>query len=119
MLKTIIGAAILLSFFGCGNAPPPTAVSPAPYTVISEQPTASGADAVSIRMTGPPSQAAVKSIAETIINERKARFTSVTVTTYVPDTGSSGLVYATSTFDGHSVSHNFNDRVQDQRIATH
>jgi hypothetical protein len=119
MLKTIVGAVILLSFFGCGNAPPPMAVGPAPYTVISEQPTASGADAVSIKMTGPPSQAAVKSIAETLINERKARFTSITVTTYAPDTGSSGLVYATSTFDGHTVSHNFSSRVQDQRIPTH
>lgn len=119
MLKAVIATAMLLMLAGCGGAPRPTAVDPTGYTVISEQPGGTGSLAISIKLNGPPNQSLVKSIAETIINQKKAQFSRVTVNTYAPDSGSSGVAYATSTFDGNTIVHNFNSQAQQQRLASH
>jgi len=119
MLRSILVAAIALGMLGCDSAGPPKAVSPNQYTVISEQANPSGALEVSIKLTGPASEPQVKSITEGVINDRKERFKNITVSTYVDGTGASRMLYSTSTFDGQTVAHTFNNQAQQQRVATH
>jgi ABC-type glycerol-3-phosphate transport system substrate-binding protein len=122
MHKVAIGAVLVLGLAGlagCGNAPPPTAAAPPRYTIVSERAAAGGALTVNVKMTGPASEAQAKTVAEDVINKRRAQYGNITVTTYSESGASANTPYSTSTFDGRTISHKFNGQAEDQRIATH
>ncbi|HEY6332102.1 MAG TPA: hypothetical protein VI756_22425 [Blastocatellia bacterium] len=121
MLKAASGVALVLALIGlagCDNAPPPTASAPPRYTIVSERAGAGGALTVNVKMTGAPSEAQAKTIAEDVINRRRPQYSNITVTTYSDAIGSN-TAYSTSTFDGRTISHKFSGQAEEQKIPTH
>lgn len=121
-LLRVIAAAVLLSLaVSCGGAAPPSTVASArSYSVISEQADpAAGTLTVSIKVAGPAIQSSVKSIAESVIAERKSEYRHITVKSYAENATANEQPLAISRLENDSVTHSFNSRTETQRIQTH
>jgi hypothetical protein len=120
MLKAAIIALSLVSLTACGTAPAPTRSDSQTFSIISEQPDpAAGSLTVVIRVSGPASQASVKSIAESIIANRKGDYRNMIVKSYTEGTSASDGPFAISKLEAGSVTHRFNTMVETQKIPTH
>ncbi|HKV43016.1 MAG TPA: hypothetical protein VJX67_27730 [Blastocatellia bacterium] len=119
-----VGSSLLMLFaVACNSADAPKTVSTSAqpgYTIVSEKPDPStGGLIVNIKVPQPVDQTTVKSIAESVINARRAGHSSVTVNTYVESAASVDIPYAVSTFNGVNIGHRFNPEAAQQRIPTH
>jgi hypothetical protein len=110
-----------LSFAACSHAPAPTRAEPQTYSVISERADRRAGDLViDIRLSGRPAQEEVKSIAESIIANRRAEYSAITVRTFLAGAGPGQLPHAVSRLEGDHVSHRFNSPpAETQKIPTH
>lgn len=119
--KTIAAALTLLTSMSCsGSAPPPAVATGQPYAVISEKADpAAGTLTLSVSVSSPATQANLKSIAESVIGERKSEFRRITVKLYSPDAGASDRPLAVSRLENDAISHQFNPRTETERIQTH
>ena len=120
MLKTAI-IWLLLSFVAaCGTAPAPTRSSVPPFSVISEQadPLASNLTLL-IKVSGPANQQNVRSIVESIIDNRKGDFRHILVKSYTESMAASDVPFAISRLENDAVTHRFNSTTDTQKIPTH
>lgn len=117
----LLGAVVTLSLLiSCGGAPAPTRATTQSYTVISEQsdpPT--GSVTLVIKVTGPATQANVKSIAESVIASRKGEYRRILVKSYTENMTASDPPFAISRLEGETVTHRFSAQAETQKIQTH
>lgn len=120
MIRTAVISLCLLVFAGCGAAPAPTRSNPQPYSVTSEQadPAASRLTLL-IKVSGPATQASVKSITEAIIAERKADYRHIIVKSYAEGMTASDPPFAVSRLEDGTVTHRFSSLADTQKIQTH
>jgi hypothetical protein len=121
-LLEVGAAAVLLSFaVSCGGAAPPSTVASArSYSVVSEQADpAAGTLTISIKVAGPATQSNVKSIAESVIAERKSEYRHITVKSYAENATANDQPVAISRLENDSVTHSFNTRTETEKIQTH
>lgn len=120
MLKTATIAFYLLIVVACGTAPPPTRSNAQPFSIISEQadPAASSLTLL-IKVSGPATEANVKTIAESVIAGRKGDYRHILVKSYTEGTNASDVPFAVSRLEDGAVTHRFNSMVETQRIPTH
>ena len=120
MLKTAIIALSVFSLSACGTAPAPTRSDTQTFSVISEEadPVA-GSLTLVIRVSGPASQPSVKSIAESIIANRKGDYRHILVKSYTEGMVASDAPFAISRLEDGSVTHRFNTMAETQKIPTH
>lgn len=120
MLKPAIIAFCLLFLAACGAAPAPTRSSAQPYSVISEQADpAAGSLTLLIKVSGAATQPNVKSIVESIIDNRKAEYRHILVKSYTAGMGASDAPFAISRLEDGAVTHRFNSMAETQKIPTH
>jgi len=120
MLKTVVILLCLLVIAGCGTAPAPTRSNVQPYSIISEQadPAASSLTLL-IKVSGPPTQASVKSIAEAVIAERKGDYRHIIVKSYAEGMTATDTPFALSRLEDGTVTHRFSSLAETQKIQTH
>src|SRR2546426_1083868 len=117
MARAIIIALVMSAFVACGGAPAPTRSNTQAYSVISEQANpAAGTSTLLIRVTGPATQANVKSAAEAAISGRKGGFAHVIVKSYVEGMTASDPPFAISRLENGAVTHRFNSTTETQKI---
>jgi hypothetical protein len=118
MIKATLGALVLLMSVACGTAP--TRLNSQPFIIISEQadPTA-GSLTLLIKVSGPATEANVKSAVESAIATRKGEYKHMVVKSYVESMTASDSPFAISRFEDGSVTHRFNAMAETQRIPTH
>ncbi len=120
MIKATLGALVLLMAVACGTAPAPTRSNTQPFTVISEQADpAAGSLTLLIKVSGPATEANVKSAAESAIASRKGEYRHMVVRSYVENMTASDAPFAISRFEDGSVTHRFNAMAETRRIPTH
>jgi glutamate mutase epsilon subunit len=120
MLKATIIALSLLSLAACGTAPAPTRSDSHTFSIISEQiDPAAGSLTLLIRVSGPASQASVKSIVESIIANRNGDYRNILVKSYTEGTSVDDAPFAISSLEAGSVTHRFNAMAENQKIPTH
>lgn len=120
MIRLAIVTAILLMCAACGGAPAPTRVKAEPFTIISERPDPAGTElAISLKLSEPVTQSSVKSIVESVISNRKERYRSVIVKSYLASASAADIPYAVSRLEGGTITHQFNSEAAPQRIPTH
>src|SRR5918992_4914934 len=89
MIKAVTISLLILAFAGCGADTANDAVDSAPvpsFRVESERPDQTArAITVGIRMQGPASESQVKSAAEFVIADRRDRYQSITVNSFLAD----------------------------------
>lgn len=120
MLKFAIIALSLWALVACGTAPAPTRSNAQPFAVISEQadPAASSLTLL-IKVSGPATQANVKSIAESVIANRKSDYRHIIVKSYAEGTTASDTPFAISRLEDGAITHRFNSLAESQKIQTH
>lgn len=120
MLKTAIIWLLLFFVVACGTAPAPTRSSVQPFSVISEQadPLASNLTLL-IKVSGPATQQNVRSIVESIIDNRKGDFRHILVKSYTETMSASDVPFSISRLENGAVTHRFNSTAETQRIPTH
>lgn len=120
MLKSAVIALFLLALVSCGTAPAPTLSNAQPFSVISEQ-----ADSVAssltllINVSGPATQSNVKSIAESVIANRKSEYRHIIVKSYAEGMTASDTPFAISRLEDGAITHRFNSLSESQKIQTH
>ena len=122
MIKVITLSLLILAFAGCGSdhtAQDAATHEPVPsFRVESEQPDqVNRAITVNIRFPGPATESQVKSAAEFVIADRKDRYSSITVNSFV--LGASDKPYGISRLEAGEVTHRFNHQGESVRIPTH
>jgi hypothetical protein len=118
MIKATLLVLVLLTAVACGTAP--TRSNAQPFTVISEQADpAAGSLILLIRVSGPATEANVRSAVESAIASRKGDYRRMVVKSYLEGMTESDTPFATSRFEDGSVTHRFNAMAETQRIPTH
>ncbi|MGH9821956.1 MAG: hypothetical protein ACREDR_01660 [Blastocatellia bacterium] len=113
--------ALLAPLAACGGADAPVikSVSTSGYTLMSEKANpATGALVVNIKVPQ-PDETTVKSIAESLINSRKAQYPTITVNTFVESIASNDIPYCVSKLDAGVVSHKVDPKAAQQRVPPH
>src|SRR2546425_5258038 len=83
MFKTAVIALVLLALVSCGTAPAPARLNAEPFSIISEQADpASSSLTLLIKVSGPATQSNVKSIAESVIANRRGDYRHIIVKSY-------------------------------------
>ena len=120
MLKVVIVSSVLLAFVACGTAPGPTRSNTQPFSIISEQadPAASTLTLL-IKVSGPATQANVKSVVESVITSRKGDYWHILVKSYTEGMTASDAPFAISRLEDGTVTHRFNSMAETQKIPTH
>ena len=120
MFKVAIVVIALMMFAGCGTAPPPTRSNQQPYSIISEKadPT-SGTLNLDVRISGTATQANVRSVVETIIDNRRGEYRHILVKSFVGDSGATETPFAVSRLENGEVTHRFNTPAETEKIPTH
>lgn len=120
MRRTTVISLCLLVLAGCGTAPAPTRSNAQPYSVISEQadPAASSLTLL-IKVSGPATQAGVKSIAEAVIAGRKGEYRHIIVKSYAEGMTASDTPFAVSRLEDGTVTHRFSSLAETEKIQTH
>ena len=126
MIKFITISLILLAFAGCGGGDGDTdqgaaAREPVPsFRVESEQPDmASRAVTVNIRFQGPVTESQAISAAEFVIADRRERFQTITVNSFLPGMNATGNPFVLSKFTDGKTAHSYNRASGSVRIPTH
>ncbi len=120
MLKIAVISIGLLLLAGCGTAPAPSRSNAQPYSIISEQPDPPASSlTLLIKVSGPATQAGVKSIAEAVIAERKGEYQHIVLKTYAEGMSASDTPFAISRLEDGTVTHRFNSLAETQKIQTH
>jgi hypothetical protein len=120
MFRAIIVAFFLTGIAACATAPAPTRSNLQGFSVISEQAdAAAGTLTVLIRISGPATEANVKSIAESVIASRRADYAHVIVKSYVEGATASDPPLAISRLENGAITHRFNPMAETQKIQTH
>jgi hypothetical protein len=120
MFRAIIIVFILSALAACGGAPAPTRSNAQAFSVISEQADpAAGALTLLIRVSGPATQANVKSIAESAIAGKKGEYAHVIVKSYLEGMTATDPPFAISRLEDGAVTHRFNSMTETQKIPTH
>jgi len=120
MPRAIIVAFLLTGVAACATAPAPTRSNAQAFSVLSEQAdSAAGTLTLLIRISGPATEANVKSIAESIIASRRADYARVVVKSYVECATASDPPFATSRLENGTITHRFNPIAETQKIQTH
>lgn len=124
MIKIITISLLILAFAGCSSdhADQNAATQePVPsFRVESEQPDqANRAVTVNIRFQGPATESQIKSAAEFVIADRKERYTSITVNSFILSASATDKPYGVSTFEGSEITHRFNRQSGSVQIPTH
>ena len=117
-MTRVLTLALALTFAACGDsAPPPTRGELFSYTIVAEKPGQAGDLTVDVKVSATNSEGSIKTIAESIISARRARYQSVTVNTFME--GEKPV--AVSKLEGGQISHAFNDEARGKqvRIPTH
>ncbi len=112
----------MLAFAGCGSNNTDRSAAPQEpvpsFRVESEQPDQiNRALTVNIRFLGPTTESQVKSAAEFVIADRKERYGSITVNSFV--LSPSDKPYGVSQLEGGEITHRFNRQSDSVRIPTH
>lgn len=120
LIGVIIAGALCVLAVSCGgDAPVVTGQSASNYKLVSEQhDPATGSLVIDVKVPM-GDQAVVKSVAESLINSRKALYQSITVNTYVENVSASDRPFGVSKLEGGTVSHHFNQDASQQRIPPH
>lgn len=120
MLKLPIILLVVVALAACGTAPAPTRSSEQTYSVVSEQadPAASSLTLV-IKVSGPATQPNVRSIAESIIANRKGEYRHILVKSYAEGMAAGDAPFAVSTLEDGAVTHRFRSMAETQKIPTH
>jgi len=120
MIKTAVISLFLLLPVGCGTPPSPIAAKAQPYSIISEQadPAASSLTLL-IRVSGPATQPSVKSIAESVIAERKGEYRHIIVKSYAEGMNATDTPFAISRLEDGTITHRFSSLAETQKIQTH
>ena len=124
MAKIITIALFILTFAGCsGNYTDQSTATlePVPsFRIESEQPDQiNRAITVNIRFQGPATEPQLKSAAEFVIADRKERYSSVTVNSFLLSAPATDKPYAVSQLEGGEITHRFNRQSDSVRIPTH
>jgi hypothetical protein len=119
MVRNIVAALALVVLAGCSSAPRPVFVNQAPYSVVSEQGNPPGPLVVKIKLPGLPNEEQAKSAALAVIDDRKSKFSDISVATYVARPGGPDQLYVASHFDGRETVHQFSPLVGEQKIPSH
>ena len=120
MIRTAVISLCLLTLAGCGAAPAPTRSNAQPYSVISDQADrAASTLTLLIKVSGPATQANVKSIAEAIIAERKGDYRHIIVKSYAEGMTATDTPFALSRLEDGTVTHRFSSLAETQKIQTH
>ena len=124
MIKIVTISLILLAFAGCGGDHADQDASmqgPIPsFRVESEQPDiASRAITVNIRFQGPATESQVRSAAGFVIADRKERFQTITVNSFLLGNSLEERPFGVSKFEGGEITHRFNRQPESVRIPTH
>jgi hypothetical protein len=117
--KMLLVASLVWLLTSCGGDAPVVAPSSSRYMLMGEMiDPASGSLIINIKMSQQASESDIKTVAETLINERKDRHSKVTVRTLL-DAYGNDIPYATSSLDSGQVTHQFNQAAKQKRIPTH
>jgi hypothetical protein len=124
MIKIIPIALFILAFAGCSNDHPDstsaTETSLPAFRIESEQPDqANRAITVNIKFAGPATESEIKSAAEFVIADRKDRYRTVTVNSFLLGATATDKPYTVSTLEGGEITHRFNRQSDSVRIPTH
>ena len=124
MIKVITISLLMLTFAGCAsdgaNQDAAEREPVPPFRIESEQPDqVNRAITVNIRFQGPATESQVKSAAEFVIADRKDRYGSVTVNSFVLGAAATDKPYAVSTLEAGEITHRFNRQSESVRIPTH
>jgi hypothetical protein len=118
MIKATLGVLVLLTAVACGTAP--TRSNAQPFTVISEQADAvAGSLTLLIKVSGPATEANVKSAVESAVASRRGEYRHMVVKSYLEGMTASDAPFGISRFEDGSVTHRFNAMAETQRIPTH
>ncbi|MBI3652924.1 MAG: hypothetical protein HY231_18010 [Acidobacteria bacterium] len=121
MKKLILMALLTTLLLACSNSKTPKqeARDAEPYRVISSLVNpANHSLLVMIQVDPPLNEARVKKAVELVIENNKGQFQNIEVKSFAtPDANTPP--FATSDFDGQSVSHRFNPQAAPQKIPSH
>ncbi|HJQ71017.1 MAG TPA: hypothetical protein VKA70_18730 [Blastocatellia bacterium] len=124
MIKVVTISLVLLTFAACAGDTAEQATverEPVPsFRVESEQPDlASRAITVNIRFQGPVTESQAMSAAEFVIADRKERFDTITVESFLPGANSTASPFVSSKFKNGATTHVYGQGSRDVRIPTH
>ena len=121
MFRTATSALLLLVLLSCGgSAPAPTRSNAQSFEVISEQADpAAGSLALLIKVAGPATQSNVRSIAESVIANRKDQYRHILVKSYTEGMSPSDTPFAISRLEDGAVTHRFSSLAETRKIPTH
>ena len=122
MAKIITISLLLLAFAGCSSNntdQSAAAGEPVPsFKIESEQPDQiNRALTVNIRFPGPTTESQVRLAAEFVIADRKERYSSITVNSFV--LSASDKPFGVSQLERGEITHRFNRQSENVRIPTH
>lgn len=120
MFRVTITVITLMMLAGCGTAPAPTRSNQQPYSIISEKADpASGTLNLDVRISGPATQANVRPVVETIIDNRKGEYRHILVKSFVGDSPATEPPFAISRLENGEITHRFNTAAETEKIPTH
>lgn len=123
MIKIIAISLFILAFAGCSEDTANDTVTREPvpsFRVESEQPDQAGrAITVNIRFQGPATESQAKSTAEFVIADRKERFQSITVNSFLSSANLTDKPFGVSRLEQGEITHSFNRPSGSVRIPTH
>jgi len=117
-VTTILITLVMLA--GCGTAPPPTRSNQQPYSIISERAdSSSGTLNLDVRISGAATQANVRSIVESIIDNRRGEYRHILVKSFVGDSPATEPPFAVSRLENGDITHHFSTTAATEKIPTH
>jgi hypothetical protein len=123
MIKAITVSLFILAFAGCGGDTANDAVERGPvpsFRVESEQPDQTArAITVNIRIQGLATESQVKSAAEFVIADRRDRYQTITVNSFLPDADLTDRPFGVSRLEQGEIIHRFNRPSESVRPPTH
>ena len=122
MIKIITITLLILAFAGCSSDhtdQDAATEGPVPsFRIESEQPDqVNRSVTVNVRFLGPATESQVKSAAEFVIADRRERYSSITVNSFV--LGASDKPFGVSQLESGEITHRFNRQSDSVRIPTH
>lgn len=123
-MRVLVCAIVLVvasALAGCSDPPArPESSNVESFDIVAETiDPSTGAFTVTVRVSPPVSEARVKSLAESLIDQRKNAFGNIRVRTLTSGAGAGDLPYAVSVLQDGVVTHTFNKQAAPQRIPTH
>jgi hypothetical protein len=123
MIKIIAISLFILAFAGCSEDTANDTVTREPvpsFRVESEQPDqAARAITVNIRFQSPATESQAKSAAEFVIADRKERYQSITVNSFLSSATLTDKPFVVSRLEQGEITHSFNRPSGSTRIPTH